>query len=64
MKTKPPKDPAAVALGQKRWKGIEPEERAEIARAAVNERWANTSAKEKKAIGAKLAAARKKKARK
>jgi hypothetical protein len=44
---KPPKDPAAVALGHKgglkggkaRWKGVSKKKRAEIARKAARARW-------------------------
>lgn len=59
-----PKDPAAVALGAKRWRGVSKKKRSEITRAAVNSRWENTTEEERAAIGAKLADARKKKARK
>lgn len=54
-----PKDPAAVALGQKRWKGVPARKRSEIARAAVSERWQNATEAERAAQGARLAKARK-----
>jgi len=53
------KDPAAVSLGRKRWKGVPAKERSEITRAAVSERWQNASAAERMAQGARLAKARK-----
>jgi hypothetical protein len=56
------KDPAAVALGEKRWEGVSKKKRSEITRAAVNERWKKASQADRQALGAKLAAARKKKA--
>jgi hypothetical protein len=40
MATKRPKSRAAAELGRKRWKGLTAEQRSEIARRAVQARWA------------------------
>lgn len=58
------KDPAAVALGEKRWQGVSKKKRSELTRAAVAERWSNASEEERAAVGARLAKARKAAARK
>lgn len=55
------KDPAAVNLGRKRWKGSTPEERSEFASESAKARWANTTPEERAAIAKKLVAARRKK---
>jgi hypothetical protein len=47
------KDPAAVALGEKRWEGVSKKKRSEITRAAVNERWKKASQADRQALGAK-----------
>lgn len=52
------KDPAAVALGKKRWEGIDDEDRAAAASRAATARWEGSTEKQRAAIGKKLAAAR------
>lgn len=55
------KDPAAVALGRKRWVGTTTEERKEATTEAIRARWKGASLKKRKAQGKMLAEARAKK---
>lgn len=41
------KNPAAVALGKKRWENVTPEQRSKLATKAIKKRWAD---KKKKAL--------------
>jgi hypothetical protein len=52
------KNTAAVALGKRRWKNVEPEARSEIGRAAAKSRWENATEEERAELGKKLADAR------
>lgn len=47
------KNPAAVAMARKRWKGITKQERSNLMRAAVNVRWENAR-KEREKTAKKL----------
>jgi hypothetical protein len=44
------KDPGAVSMGRKRWKGLSAAERSVIARKAINARWARERAKKNKEV--------------
>lgn len=55
------KDPAAVALGKKRWEGKTEEERKEATTKAIRARWRGASKKTRQEQGKRLAEARAKK---
>jgi len=52
------KNPAAVALGKERWKGLSEEEVREHQSAAASARWEDATEEERAAIGKRLAEAR------
>jgi len=54
----------AAELASKRWKGVDQNKRSELMTAAVKSRWEKTTPEERKAEGARLAAARAKKRKK